>query len=259
MLRNDFSTTPSSVGLASTSSTRPSHSSADSVSAACLVLGPSKASSSIAISLPLVTESVSAERNAPFTIFLLMRWSCVRTSGPCTMPPPAHWGARVEPWRARPVPFWRHGLLLPPLTLPRVSVEAVPRRRAASSATTHSCTSGPLKGAPKTASSSATVWVPPSTGASGIDPDLHGRALRPGDRAPHEHQVAVGHQLDDGQAALRDALGAHLARHADALEDARRRRGRADRSRGAHVVRAVGLRAGVEAVALDRALEALAL
>ncbi len=26
------------------------------------------------------------------------------------MPPPGQWGARVLPWRARPVPFCRHGL-----------------------------------------------------------------------------------------------------------------------------------------------------
>jgi large subunit ribosomal protein L3 len=25
------------------------------------------------------------------------------------VPPPTQCGARVEPWRARPVPFWRHG------------------------------------------------------------------------------------------------------------------------------------------------------
>src|SRR4051795_8380984 len=59
------------------------------------------------------------------------------------MPPPAKCGARIEPWRARPVPFWRHGLLPPPRTLPRVFVDAVPWRRALSSARTHSCTSGP--------------------------------------------------------------------------------------------------------------------
>ena len=39
------------------------------------------------------------------------------------MPPPVHWGERMEPWRARPVPFWRHGFAPPPRTLPRVSVE----------------------------------------------------------------------------------------------------------------------------------------
>src|SRR3712207_8610481 len=48
-----------------------------------------------------------------------------------------------------PVPFWRHGLAPPPRTSPRVLVAAVPCRRALSSARTDSCTSGPLKRAPK--------------------------------------------------------------------------------------------------------------
>src|SRR6185437_14028783 len=57
---------------------------------------------------------------------------------------------------------------------------------------------------------------------------------------------------------LGDALGAHLAGHARALVDVRRRRRGADRARGADVVRAVRHRPPREAVALDRAGEALA-
>src|SRR5690625_7448206 len=52
------------------------------------------------------------------------------------MPPPAYCGARIEPWRARPVPFWRYGLAPPPRTSARVLTDAVPRRAAASWATT---------------------------------------------------------------------------------------------------------------------------
>ena len=37
----------------------------------------------------------------------------------------------MEPWRARPVPFWRHGLAPPPRTSARVLVDCVPARRAA--------------------------------------------------------------------------------------------------------------------------------
>ena len=37
-------------------------------------------------------------------------------------------GERMEPARARPVPFWRHGFLPPPRTSPRVLVECVPWR-----------------------------------------------------------------------------------------------------------------------------------
>ena len=48
--------------------------------------------------------------------------------GPCATPPPTHCGERIEPWRARPVPFWRHGFLPPPATSPRVFVECVPAR-----------------------------------------------------------------------------------------------------------------------------------
>src|ERR687887_118618 len=175
------------------------------------------------------------------------------------MPPPVQIGEREEPARARPVPFWRHGLDLPPRTMPRVSVAWVPRRRAASSATTTSCTSGPLKAAPNTSASSLSFLVEPRIGASAIGAHLHGAALGPRNGATDEHQVLVGDQLDDRQALLGHAAVAHLARAADALEDARRRRRGADRARRAHVVRAVRLGTGVEVVAFDRALEALAL
>src|SRR5215213_6951374 len=143
--------------------------------------------------------------------------------------------------------------------MPRVRVAWVPWRRAASSATTVSCTSGPLNGAPNTPSSRVSVSVPPRIVASGIRADLHRGALGPGDRAADEHQVPVGDQLDDGEPALGHAAAAHLARPADALEHARGGRRGADRARGAHVVRAMGLGAGGEVVALDRALEPLAL
>src|SRR4051794_6244330 len=175
------------------------------------------------------------------------------------MPPPVQIGERLEPARARPVPFWRHGLAPPPRTLPRVLVAAVPCRRAASSARTDSCTSGPLKRAPKTASSSVAVLVPPRTFALGIGAHLHEAVARAGDRAADQHQVLGGIELDDLEALVGDALVAHLAGAADALHHARGPGRRADRSRGAHVVRAVGLGAAAEVVALDRALEALAL
>ena len=43
-------------------------------------------------------------------------------------PPPAHCGDRMEPCRARPVPFWRQGFRPPPATSPRVFVLCVPER-----------------------------------------------------------------------------------------------------------------------------------
>src|SRR5256885_5971532 len=92
-----------------------------------------------------------------------------------------------------------------------------------------------------------------------VAPDLDGRAARPGYRAADEQQVLVGDHVDDLESALGDALVAHLARAADALEHARGRGGCADRARCAHVVRAVGHGTAREVVALDGALEALAL
>src|SRR3954468_9368402 len=175
------------------------------------------------------------------------------------MPPPVQIGDRDEPARARPVPFWRHGLAPPPRTSPRVLVDAVPWRRAASSARTDSCTSGPLNFAPNAVSSSVTSLPPPRFFALGIGADLHDAVLRAGDRAAHEQEVVPRVDAHDLQALLGDAVVAHLAGAADALHHAGGRGGRADRSRGAHVVRAVGLRTPLEVVALDRALEALAL
>ena len=81
------------------------------------------------------------------------------------MPPPANCGARIEPWRARPVPFWRYGFLPPPRTSPRVFVECVPWRAAASCAVTTWCISGMLAVASKTCAGSSTE---PSTFPSGV-------------------------------------------------------------------------------------------
>src|SRR5947209_8345202 len=122
------------------------------------------------------------------------------------MPPPVQIGERFEPARARPVPFWRHGLAPPPETRPRVFVAAVPRRRAACSARTLWCTRGPLKRAPKAASSRLSFFgddpvllapLLPRIGASGIAANLHDRAGRPRHRAAHEQQVLRGVDGDD--------------------------------------------------------------
>ena len=57
----------------------------------------------------------------------------------------------VVPWRARPVPFWRHGFARPPETSPRLFAAHVPARCAASSARTASWTRCGLTSAPKMA------------------------------------------------------------------------------------------------------------
>src|SRR3954451_6101544 len=175
------------------------------------------------------------------------------------VPPPTQIGEREEPARARPVPFWRHGLAPPTRTLPRVLGACVPWRRAASSARTDSCTSGSWDSAPKATSSRSTLVVPPRTGAPAIGPHLHHAVARAGDRAADEQQVVALADVDDRQPALGDALGAHVARTADALEHARGRGRGANRAGRAHVVRAVALGSAGEVVALDRALKALAL
>src|SRR3954452_14087474 len=145
------------------------------------------------------------------------------------------------------------------LTSARVFVEEVPWRRAFCSALTVSWTSAMWNSSPKTPSSRSTLPVLPRYGALGIGADLHSPALGPRHGAAEQEQVLVGDHVDDGQALLGHALVAHLARAPDALEDARWRGRRADRARGAHVVRAVGDRAAAEVVSLHRALEALAL
>ncbi|CAG8642886.1 11245_t:CDS:1, partial [Ambispora gerdemannii] len=43
-------------------------------------------------------------------------------------PPPRKWGLRIEPERARPVPFCRQGLIPPPDTSPLFLVFLVPCR-----------------------------------------------------------------------------------------------------------------------------------
>src|SRR5436309_2125070 len=115
-----------------------------------------------------------------------------------------------------------------------------------------------LKRSENAASSRVTV-PPPSTGASGIRSNLHDAAARPRHRTAHEHQVLVRENVDNRQPPLRDPAAAHLARAAHTAEYAGGRGRGADRTRSADVVRAVRRRSALEVVALDRALEALAL
>ncbi len=189
--------------------------------------------------------------------------SKLRIPGGNATPPPVNCGARIVPWRARPVPFWRHGFARPPATSPRLFAPRVPRRAAFSSERTVSWRRCGLTSTSKTVASSATSFaVPPSTVAltaisARLLPDLDEPALRARHGAADEQQVPLGVHLVDDEPGLRDAVRAHVAGHLLALEHARRRRRRADRARLADVVRAVADRAAVEVVPLDRALEAL--
>ena len=105
-------------------------------SAARLVDGVSQPVGSISAAVPRSACARSAPRNACWRTLRLTLPPKLRGVGPNVTPPPVQWGARIEPWRARPVPFWRHGFAPPPRTSPRVFVEAELARRAASSATT---------------------------------------------------------------------------------------------------------------------------
>src|SRR6476469_9106241 len=128
------------------------------------------------------------------------------------MPPPVQIGGRIDPARARPVPFCRHGLVPPPRTRARVRVAAEPWRRALSSARTASCTNASLNRAPKASASSSTPAPDLLTqGALAIRAHLHRAAARPRDRPAHEQQVVIGDDLDDLQPTLGDAPAAHAA------------------------------------------------
>src|SRR5947209_9356914 len=115
-----------------------------------------------------------------------------------------------------------------------------------------------LNEASKAAASSETV-PPPSTGALAIGPHLHHSALRPGHRPAHEQQTLTRDHVDHGQPALGDPAAAHPAGSLETRKDARGRGRGTDRTGRADVVGAVGLRAALEVVPADRALEALAL
>ena len=79
---------------------------------------PSNAHSSIRAIRPSAARSDRAECSARRIIFLGVRWRYERGLGPRAMPPPTHCGERVEPCRARPVPFCRKGFAPPPAPRP---------------------------------------------------------------------------------------------------------------------------------------------
>ena len=195
-----------------------------------------------------------------------------RGFGPWATPPPRHCGARIEPWRARPVPFWRHGLAPPPATSARVLVLCVPARAAASCAVTTWCMTATFGSMPNTASGRSTE--PPSAPVCGLH---RRRALtsRPPSRASRTNtRPPFGPGTEPRtRSRLRSASPSTtsrfsvvvrtlpvLAGHLHALEHACRRGARADRARGAVLlVVAVRRALALEVVALHRAGEALAL
>src|SRR3954453_22354505 len=79
-----------------------------------------------------------------------------------------------------------------------------------------------------------------------------------GNGAADEQEGALGVHLDHGEPQLGMALGAHVARHPLALDDAGRVGARADRARLPVPRVAVARRPAAEPVAVDDALEAAA-
>src|SRR6185295_10569575 len=129
------------------------------------------------------------------------------------MPPPRQCGARMEPCRARPVPFCFHGFWLPPETKLRVLVEAVPWRWLFRKVFTAWCSTGwftsPSKYSPgRVKAASRRLPAGEKCGASSITAlaslfrDNHDPVLGAGHRAPHEEQVAIAVDLDHGQSQL---------------------------------------------------------
>ena len=176
-LRNDLAARQLLVGRAATSTEPPRRSS--SSSAACLVDGASNARGvehEQRAALGVHRQRAAQRGAARLAVDLDDVVARARAEDDAAAGPHAASGSC--PARARPVPFWRHGLAPPPRTMPRVLVACVPWRRAASSATTTSCTSGPLNGAPKTSASSVDASCRRrGSGASGIGAHLHGAAL----------------------------------------------------------------------------------
>src|SRR5579872_4511699 len=78
------------------------------------------------INSPSATLAESAERSAPNSILRGSLYAYERGCGPCTVPPCRHRGDRMEPTRARPVPFCRHNFFPEPETSLRFLVAWVP-------------------------------------------------------------------------------------------------------------------------------------
>src|SRR5262245_43592746 len=213
----------------------------------------------------------------PTGIFL----SYDRGVGPKGLPPPFHWVARIEPWRARPVPFWRHGFLPPPDTSLRPRVSWVPTRRSASSRVTAWCRRGTRTATPNTADFSSRVPASLPCASSTLTVGMalfllhgllllglgrlhalahhHQTAVGPGHGAPEQDEVLLGHHPDHAQVQHGALDTSHASGQPVARPHSRRIRGGADRAGGPVEHRAVGVVAAIPSVTLDPALEALAL
>ncbi len=110
--------------------------------AICDVCGLSKLKRSITSSACSRARALNALLRASARTCLVSFCSWPWVCGPKTVPPPRKTGERVEPARARPVPFCFHGFWLPPTTNPRVLVWWLPWRWLARYAFTAWCITG---------------------------------------------------------------------------------------------------------------------
>src|SRR5690348_8074708 len=101
---------------ASTTRAVPSTFNASSAVRNSLVLGSFSSKFSTTVNCPSASLAARAERRAPSSFLRGKSYSYDRGCGPCTVPPCRHSGDRMEPTRARPVPFCRHSFFPDPET-----------------------------------------------------------------------------------------------------------------------------------------------
>src|ERR1700720_4274403 len=121
-----------------------------------LVLCVSSDQASTMVSFSSASFGESAERSAPSSIFFGSAYAYERGLGPCTVPPWRQSGERIEPTRARPVPFCRQSLRPAPLTSLLSLVLCVPARKPRRYQREASCSKCGFTFAPNTASASST-------------------------------------------------------------------------------------------------------
>ena len=167
------------------------------------------------------------------------------------MPPLRHSGFRISPTRARPVPFCLHGFLPLPETSARVLVLCVPDRWLARYCFTASCSRPSLTGPLKTSSERSSLPTTSffrfliSTVAICYRPDFSTTTISARWSRHCSAQIEkIVFLIDarDAQVLHRDPLITQMSRHSHALDDARRKRRRTDRSRRAVEHRSVRLR-----------------
>src|SRR5713101_5471047 len=212
---------------------------------------------SIMVSFSSASFAESAERSAPSSIFFGSAYSYERGRGPCTVPPWRQRGERIEPTRARPVPFCRQSLRPAPLTSLLSLVLCVPARKPRRYHREASCSKCGFTLAPNTASASSTcptfspsrlttsttgiVLIPFSLTVLGVLRATNENICAAGTRhgTANQQQVFVVIHFHDFQVLGRQVGVAHVTRKVLVLPHARRKRTAANAARRAMEHRAV--------------------